>query len=84
MEAASFYTVYFRQNHVPPEKRSYSSIGFPSPAALKVASSGPRPEQQFASLPSMTTAGADRIPRLLALSATSGLSILLDSQIFGA
>jgi hypothetical protein len=82
MGAASFYTVYLRQNHIPSERTNHSSKGFPSPAALKVASSGPRPEQQFASFPSMTTAGTDRIPRLLARSDTSGLFIssILTSQ----
>src|SRR5437868_2357175 len=45
--------------------------GTPKPAARSVASSGPRPAQQPASLPSITTAGTLRTPRLFARSAIS-------------
>jgi hypothetical protein len=41
------------------------------PADFKEASSGPRPEQQSASLPSMTTAGTELMPSFLAFAATS-------------
>src|SRR5437667_8367713 len=44
--------------------------GTPKPAARSVASSGPRPAQHPASLPSITTAGTLRTPRLFARSAT--------------
>src|SRR5262249_10323419 len=44
----------------------------PNPAARSVASSGPRPAQQSANVPSISTAGTERIPRLLARRATSG------------
>jgi ankyrin repeat protein len=44
--------------------------GCPSPAARSVASSGPLPAQQSASLPSMTTAGTRWMPRLFARLAT--------------
>src|SRR5437870_7069029 len=45
--------------------------GTPKPAARSVASSGPRPAQHPASLPSITTAGTLRTPRLFARSAIS-------------
>src|SRR5262249_35441178 len=45
--------------------------GRPSPAARRTASSMPRPAQHPASLPSMTTAGTERMPSPLARSATS-------------
>ena len=38
-------------------------MGWPSPAACKVASSGPLPAQQSATFPSTTTAGTDLIPK---------------------
>src|SRR5215467_5668778 len=47
-------------------------MGCPNPAARSVASSGPRPAQQSANIPSITTAGTERIPRLVARRATSG------------
>lgn len=57
------------------EKRLFrlvgQAIGWPNPADFRVASSGPRPAQQFASLPSITTAGTERTPRFLARLATS-------------
>lgn len=37
-------------------------LGTPNPALRSAASSGPRPAQQLASLPSITTAGSERIP----------------------
>src|SRR2546422_4362071 len=40
--------------------RSHPHKGTPKPAARSVASSGPRPAQQPASLPSITTAGTLR------------------------
>lgn len=46
--------------------------GWPNPAARSVASSGPRPAQQSASWPLITTAGTERTPKLLARRATSG------------
>lgn len=47
----------------------------PNPAARSVASSGPRPAQHSASAPSITTAGTERMPKLFARRATSGLCI---------
>src|SRR5439155_17207793 len=47
-------------------------IACPRPAARSVLTSGPRPWQQSASLPLITTAGTDRMPRLLARLATFG------------
>src|SRR5262249_19571460 len=47
----------------------------PTPAARRVASSTPRPAQQSASVPLITTAGTLRIPKLFACRATSGLCI---------
>src|SRR5258708_35111322 len=44
--------------------------GTPIPASRSTLSSGPRPAQQPASFPSMTTAGTLRTPRLFARSAT--------------
>ena len=46
--------------------------GCPKPAARSVDSSGPRPVQQSASLPSITTAGIERMPRFFARLATVG------------
>ena len=48
----------------------YDEYGCPNPAARSVDSSGPRPAQQPASVPSMTTAGTDRIPSCLARAIT--------------
>jgi hypothetical protein len=50
---------------------SESQMGCPNPAARRVASSGPRPTQQLASLPSIITAGMERTSRRLARLATS-------------
>jgi hypothetical protein len=47
----------------------------PNPAARKVDTSTPRPEQQSASVPLITTAGRLRMPKLFARRATSGLCI---------
>src|SRR5262249_20936806 len=57
-------------------------MGCPNPAARSVASSGPRPAQQSANVPSITTAGTERIPRLVARRATSGsrMSRIVTSQ----
>src|SRR5262249_29249799 len=54
----------------------------PSPAARSTASSGPRPVQQSANLPSITTAGTDLIPSVFARLATFGsfMSSTLTSQ----
>src|SRR5215471_19714717 len=52
-----------------PHARGYA--GRPSPAARRVALSTPRPAQHAASLPSMTTAGTERMPSPLARFATS-------------
>jgi hypothetical protein len=46
--------------------------GCPIPAARKAASSGPRPAQQLARLPSTTMAGTERMPNELARVATVG------------
>lgn len=53
----------------------YGTEGRPIPAALSVASCGPRSVQQSDSLPSMTTAGTERMPRPLARLATFGSCI---------
>src|SRR5262249_7669173 len=45
--------------------------GRPSPAARRTATSTPRPAQHAASLPSITTAGTERMPSPLARSATA-------------
>jgi len=57
-------------------------MGCPNPAARSVASSGPRPAQQAANVSSITTAGTERIPRLLARRAMSGsrMSRIVTSQ----
>jgi hypothetical protein len=47
-------------------------MGFPIPACFSTAISGPRPAQQPANSPSMTTAGTDLIPSAFARSATDG------------
>ena len=47
--------------------------GCPTPVARSVCSSGPCPAQQLASSPLMTTAGTERILKLFARRATSGL-----------
>jgi hypothetical protein len=57
------------------QKVEISQRGWPNPAARSVASSGPRPVQHSASCPFITTAGTDRMPKLLARRATSGLCI---------
>jgi hypothetical protein len=55
-------------NWVPRETLApgYSVVGSgsPQPCRPEHSSSGPRPVQQSASLPSITTAGTDRMPRL--------------------
>ncbi len=48
------------------------AIGRPIPADCSTAASGPRPEQQSANFPSITTEGTDRTPRLFARLATFG------------
>ena len=47
-------------------------MGTPSPAAFNTSMFGPRPAQQSASRPSITTAGTDWIPRLFARADTAG------------
>src|ERR687885_2171956 len=56
-------------------QRRESQRACPTPAARRVASSTPRPAQQSASVPLITTAGTVRIPKLFARRATSGLCI---------
>jgi hypothetical protein len=57
-------------------------MGTPSPADLRTSTSGPRPSQQSASLPSITTAGTDLMPRPLARLDTVGsfISRMVTSQ----
>lgn len=57
-----------------PHLAAYAS-GTPNPAARSAWRSGPRSEQQLASLPSITTAGTLRTPIRFARSATSRLRI---------
>ena len=54
------------------EGASASYSGWPMPADRSAASFGPRPVQHSASLPSMTTAGTERMPKCCARLATSG------------
>ena len=49
-----------------PNETERNYTGCPKPAARRTGSSGPRLEQQSASLPSMTTAGTERIPSAVA------------------